>query len=143
MKKRLFALLLCLTLLASLWIPTGAVELNFTDKDDKMMVIMEIVIEMLCRGIRLLPVDLEKSDATDFQLVSDTEIRMPFRAIPGLGKAVAQSIVEARNQSPFISAEDLMKRTRLSETLCDYMRENGYLGSLPDSNQMTLFSGLF
>ena len=111
--------------------------------DDKLMVIMEIVIEMLCRGIHLLPVDLGASDATDFQLISDKEIRMPFRAIPGLGKTVAQSIVEARKESPFISVEDLMKRTKLSETLRDFMRENGYLGGLPDSNQTTLFAGLF
>ena len=116
---------------------------NFSDKDDKLMVIMEIVIEMLCRGIHLLPVDLGASDATDFQLISDKEIRMPFRAIPGLGKTVAQSIVEARKESPFISVEDLMKRTKLSETLRDFMRENGYLGGLPDSNQTTLFAGLF
>ena len=116
---------------------------EFTDKDDKLMVIMELVIEMLCRGIHFSPVDLMLSDATDFQLISDTEIRMPFTALPGLGKTAAVSIVEAREQSPFISEEDLLSRTKLTTGLCDIMRDNGCLHDLPSSNQTSLFSGLF
>ncbi len=116
---------------------------EFTDKDDKLMTIMEIVIEMLCRGIRLAPVDLNLSSASDFQMLSDNLIRMPFTAIPGLGKTAAESIVEARNDSPFLSVEDLMKRTKLSVTLCDTMREAGCFGDLPETNQLDLFSGLF
>ena len=83
------------------------------------------------------------SDATDFQLISDTEIRMPFTALPGLGKTAAVSIVEAREQSPFISEEDLLSRTKLTTGLCDIMRDNGCLHDLPSSNQTSLFSGLF
>ena len=69
------------------------------------MIIMELVIEMLCRGIKLAPVDLYKSDATKFQVVDEKTIRMPFNALPGLGEAAAQSIVDARERSPFISIE--------------------------------------
>lgn len=112
---------------------------EFTDKDDKIMIIMEIVIEMLCRGIEFLPVDLQMSDADSFQLVSDHQIRMPFTAVPGLGKTAAESIVAARLESPFISVEDLMSRTKLSTSLCDEMRENGCFKDLPETNQITLF----
>ena len=113
---------------------------DLSQKDKDLMIIMELVIEMLCRGIHLAPVDLEKSDATKFQVLSDTLIRVPFNALPGLGEAAAQSIVEARAQSPFISVEDLRTRAKVSQSLVDLMRESGCLAGLPETNQTTLFS---
>lgn len=53
---------------------------------------------------------------------------MPFNALPGLGEAAAQSIVDAREQSPFISIEDLRNRTKISASLIDLLREGGCLG---------------
>ena len=113
---------------------------DLSQKDKDLMIIMELVIEMLCRGISLAPVDLEKSDATKFQVLSDTLIRVPFNALPGLGESVAHKIVEARDQSPFISVEDLKNRGGVSQSLIDMMRELGCLNSLPETNQTTLFS---
>ena len=65
---------------------------DLTQKDKDLMIIMELVIEMLCRGIRLAPVDLYQSDATKFQVVNDKLIRMPFNALPGLGEAAARAV---------------------------------------------------
>ena len=67
-------------------------------------------------------------------------IRMPFIVGPGLGEASGQSIVDAREQSPFISIEDLRNRTKISASLIDLLREGGCLGNLPESNQTTLIS---
>ncbi len=113
---------------------------ELTAKDKELMIVMELVMEMLCRGIKLAPVDLYESDAMNFQVLSDTLIRMPFNALPGLGETAAKSIVEARAQSPFISVEDFRARTKISQTLIDMMREMGCLASLPETNQTTLFS---
>ncbi|MBP3427290.1 MAG: PolC-type DNA polymerase III [Clostridia bacterium] len=113
---------------------------DITQKDKDLMIVMELVMEMLCRGIKLAPVDLEKSDATNFQLLSDNLIRMPFNALPGLGESAAHAIVEARNESPFISVEDLRNRGKVSQSLIDLMRECGCLKDLPETNQTTLFS---
>ena len=113
---------------------------DLTQKDKDLMIIMELVIEMLCRGISLAPVDLEKSEATQFQVLSDTLIRVPFNALPGLGESAAHKIVEARSQSPFISVEDLKNRGGVSQSLLDMMRELGCLNNLPETNQTTLFS---
>ena len=88
----------------------------------------------------LCPIDLEKSDSSNFQVLSDTLIRMPFNALPGLGEAAAQSIVDARNESPFISVEDLRNRAKVSQSVIDMMRECGCLNNLPETNQTTLFS---
>ncbi|MBQ6857861.1 MAG: DNA polymerase III subunit alpha, partial [Clostridia bacterium] len=82
----------------------------------------------------------EKSEATQFQVLSDNLIRVPFNALPGLGESAAHAIVEARNQSPFISVEDLRNRGKVSQTLIDMMRELGCLKNLPETNQTTLFS---
>ena len=119
---------------------TRIMKLGNRKGDNAPMVIMELVIEMLCRGIRLAPVDLYQSDATQFLLVSDTLIRMPFNALPGLGEAAAQSIVEAREAAPFISVEDLRNRTKISQALIELLREGGCLSGLPETNQTTLFS---
>ena len=113
---------------------------ELTQKDKDLMIIMELVIEMLCRGIKLAPIDLNESEATRFQVLSDTLIRMPFNALPGMGETAAQSIVDARNESPFISVEDLRARAKVSQTLIDMMRECGCLAGLPETNQTTLFS---
>ena len=113
---------------------------DLTAKDKELMIVMELVMEMLCRGIKLAPVDLYESDAMNFQVLSDTLIRMPFNALPGLGETAAKSIVEARAQSPFISVEDFRARTKISQTLIDMMREMGCLANLPETNQTTLFS---
>ncbi|MBQ8092909.1 MAG: PolC-type DNA polymerase III, partial [Clostridia bacterium] len=113
---------------------------DLTAKDKDLMIIMELVIEMLYRGIRLLPVDIERSEATRFQLISDTEILMPFNAMPGMGESAAQSIVDARNEAPFISIEDVMHRTKVSQSICDMMRDAGCFSKMPDTNQLDLFS---
>ncbi len=113
---------------------------ELTQKDQDLMTIMELVIEMNCRGIHFAPIDLYESDATDFKLVSDTLIRIPFNALPGMGKAAAQGIVEARNEAAFLSVEDLRTRAKISQTLVDLLREGGCLGGLPETNQISLFS---
>lgn len=84
-------------------------------------------------------VDLYKSDATKFQVVDDQTIRMPFNALPGLGEAAAQSIVDAREQSPFISIEDLRNRTKISASLIDLLREGGCLQSAGKQSDDAVF----
>ena len=55
------------------------------------------------------PISLEKSQAFDFIIEGDSLIP-PFIAVPGLGENVAQRIVEARSEGPFLSKEDLNKK---------------------------------
>ena len=83
-------------------------------------------------------VDLDKSHANNFVIEGDTLIA-PFRAIPGLGGNVANQIVQARENQPFLSKEDLATRGKVSKTIIDYMNENGVLKNLPDENQLSLF----
>ena len=57
-------------------------EHQSTVKEDAAYSTFQIINEMLCRGIELLPVDLYKSDAKKF-LVEDGKIRLPFSSLHG------------------------------------------------------------
>ena len=61
---------------------------------------LEVMIEMFLRGFSFLPVNLFKSDASQF-LIEDGKLRIPFNKLPSLGNNVAKSIVLARKQKPF------------------------------------------
>jgi DNA polymerase-3 subunit alpha (Gram-positive type) len=49
------------------------------------------------------------------------------------------SITAAREQRPFLSKEDVLKRTSLSKTLMDKLDALGAAQGLDEENQMTLF----
>ena len=78
------------------------------------LTVLEIMNEMAHRGFRMQPISLEKSQAFDFIIEGDTLIP-PFISVPGLGENVAKRIVEAREDGPFLSKEDLNKKAGLSQ----------------------------
>lgn len=107
-------------------------------KEKNLITILEIANEMVERGFKFKMVDLEKSDAMNWVIDGDSLIA-PFRAVPGLGNSVAQNIVTARNDKPFISKRDLASRGKLSQTLMDYLDLNGVISGMEEENQMSLF----
>ena len=109
-----------------------------TQKDKEMASTLQLVNECLARGIKFLPISLEKSDATAF-LPENGGIRMPFNSIGGLGENAALKIIEARNESPFFSVEDLQIRAKLSKSVVDILRKNGALDNLSETDQLSMF----
>ena len=110
-------------------------------KDANVMIILELVREMLCRGIVFDPIDLYESDATRF-LMTDTGIRPPLNAIPGLGSNAAQAIVQAREEGRFLSIEDLKKRGKVSSSVLESMKQFRILDGMTQTNQISLFDNL-
>jgi len=110
-----------------------------TNKENGQAESLKIALEATARGIKFLPVDLYKSDATNWVAKNDTEIYPPFNAIEGLGDTVAKQIVKEREIQPFLSVEDVQKRGKVSQTLIAKMQEMGILKYLPESNQLSLF----
>ena len=102
---------------------------------------IEVCYEMVSRGYRLTNIDLYKSLATEFRVDPDNDHQIipPFKILDGLGDNVAVSIVEAREERPFLSKEDLMERTLVSQTLMKNLNDLGVLNGLDDSNQVSLF----
>lgn len=109
-----------------------------TAKDENVITILEVVIEMYSRGIAFDEIDLYKSDATKF-IPTESGILPPLNALPGVGTNAAKSIVEARESGAFDSVEDLQQRSKANKTVVEVMRKSGILKDLPESSQMTFF----
>lgn len=114
---------------------------NEKKKDRKLFECLEVFYEMQCRGYRLANIDLNRSLAKQFIINPDNpkQIIPPFIVISGLGEAAGQSIVDARMEKPFISVDDVMKRTGFKKTQKEYLKKIGIFKDLPESAQMTLF----
>ncbi len=111
-----------------------------TDKDEGTYVVLQVIIEMLARGIEFLPVDLYKSDWRIYR-IENGKIRLPFLAIKGIGQNAAKAIYDAVNDGngDFLSCDDLMARAHIGSAVVQALRECGALGDLPESNQISLF----
>ncbi|ALV21155.1 PolC-type DNA polymerase III [Carnobacterium antarcticum] len=112
--------------------------LDASTKEKNVLTVLELANEMVERGFTFKMIDLDKSDATNF-VIEGNSLIAPFRAVPSLGANVAKQIVEARQDKPFLSKEDLSKRGKVSKTVIEYMNENNVLQGMPDENQLSLF----
>ena len=99
---------------------------------------LQLANECMARGIKFLPIDIEKSHAYAF-LPENGAIRMPFSALPGLGENAAQNIIEAREQEKFFSVEDLRTRAKLTKSVIEILRKNHVLDNLNETDQLTFF----
>ena len=107
-------------------------------KDEQELATLQIVNEMLARGIEALPVDIYKSEAKMF-VVEDGKIRLPFSTIPGLGESAAISLAESGKTNTYLSIEDLQIKTKVSKAIIESLRSIGVLEGIPESSQMSLF----
>ncbi len=99
---------------------------------------MKIVQEMYARGFDFMPIDIFRAQSRSFQIV-DGKLMPSLNSIDGLGEKAADAIVEAAKDGPFLSKDDFRERCKVSKTIVDLMADLGLLGSLPESNQISLF----
>ena len=107
-------------------------------KEQGMIPTLQLVNECYARGIKFLPIHLERSDSKAF-LPENGAIRMPFSALGGLGENAALNIIDARNESSFFSVEDLQIRAKLTKSVIDILRKNGVLDDLNETDQLSMF----
>ena len=110
-----------------------------TQKDKDLLTILEVAREMYARGIKCLPVDLYKSDATRFTITGDG-ILPPLTALQGLGASAARNIAASRKYGEFVSIEDLKMRSGVSKAVIDILAEHGCLDGLEESSQLSMFA---
>ena len=99
---------------------------------------LQLANECMARKIRFLPIDIEKSHSYAF-LPENGAIRMPFSALAGLGDNAAQKIIQAREEDPFFSVEDLQKRAGLTKSVIEVLRKNRVLDNLNETDQLSFF----
>ncbi len=110
-----------------------------TPKERSQLGYLEVLREMALRGFGFKPVSLMLSDAARFMPAGERDLLVPFAALPGVGRQAAENIVQAREEGPFLSVDDLRQRCRLSRTVLDLLRQAGALDGLGETRQLALF----
>ncbi len=111
-----------------------------TDREQTMLTVLEVALEMVKRGFNFKPIDLYKSDSRNFVIDEDKQsLILPFIVVDSLGTNVADTIIQAREEKPFISKQDVKNRTKLSSTLFTRLEELGTFDGMIEKNQMSLF----
>ncbi|RDY24753.1 PolC-type DNA polymerase III [Romboutsia maritimum] len=108
-------------------------------KEKNMLTVLEVAYEMYVRGIKILPVDIYKSDAKKFQVIKEKTLLPPMIALQGVGENAALNIQKERENGEFISKEDLRKKTKISKTVIETLTNHGSLENMSDENQLSLF----
>ncbi len=108
-------------------------------KEINMYPSLQVVNEMMARGIEFLPIDIYKSDATVYY-IEDGKIRMPFGALAGVGENAAIALAKAREGvTEFVSIDDFAQKASASSAVVETLRQVGAFGNLPETRQMSLF----
>jgi DNA polymerase-3 subunit alpha (Gram-positive type) len=113
-------------------------ETGMSAKEKSKVTVLEVALELFCRGFEVLPIDIEKSQATKFSIV-EGKLLPPFVAIAGLGASVAEDIVKGREERPYMSLEDLKKRGKVNDAVIEKFKSMGIVQKLPEMNQISLF----
>ncbi len=109
-------------------------------KEEDTYAALLLAIEMVSRGMRFKQMDINESEAINFKVLDDKQtLLIPFGALDSLGPSIAYSIVEARNEHPFTSKQDVLKRTKLNATQFEKMNGMGVFDNLPENDQIGLF----
>ena len=109
-----------------------------TPKEDNLVPILELCIEMYCRGYKFTKVDLYKSHATKFEITPDG-LLPPLNALPGLGENAAKAIMKERESGEFKNIEDLRLRTGATKSVLEILEQNGCFDGMSQSNQVSIF----
>jgi DNA polymerase-3 subunit alpha (Gram-positive type) len=109
-----------------------------SDKEKQEIPMLQIMNEMLARGIQVLPVDIYKSRAKKF-VIEDGKIRLPFCSLSGIGESAAESLAKCAEEGEYLSIDDITVRAKVTKAVVETLRECGALGDLPESAQMSLF----
>jgi DNA polymerase-3 subunit alpha (Gram-positive type) len=114
---------------------------QLTVKEEDLLTMYYVAFEMMQRGFKFLPVDINKSQAKDC-VMEGNGLRLPFVSIDGLGENAAYSIVEERNKKPFRSLEDVRERTKINKTVFENMEKGGSFSDLEEKTDI-FEQGLF
>lgn len=111
---------------------------KLTPKEQKVYVTLLLSLEMIERGYKFKQIDIFKSDWENF-VIEDDSLIIPFSAMDSLGPSIAKSIVDARNEYPFTSKKDVVRRSRINNTLAEKFNRLGVFKNLPEDDQIGLF----
>ncbi len=109
-------------------------------KEEDVYTSLQVINEMMARGVEFLPVDIRKSKAKDY-VIEDGKIRLPFSAVPGCGENAAAAIQKAVEESngEFLSIDDFQVQSGTPQSVVSALEDYGAFASLPKSTQISFF----
>lgn len=111
---------------------------TITNTEEDELKDMRIVQEMYARGYDFMPIDIYKAKARSFQII-DGKIMPSFKVIDKVGEVAGEGIEIAARAGEFLSKDDLRARAKVGQTVIDKLNDLELLGSMADSNQLSLF----
>ena len=111
---------------------------TITNTEEDELKDMRIVQEMYARGYDFIPINLYQAKARSFQII-DGKIMPSFKVIDKVGEVAGEGIEIAARAGEFLSKDDLRARAKVGQTVIDKLNDLGLLGSMADSNQLSLF----
>ncbi len=99
---------------------------------------LQLINEMMCRGIDVLPVNATLSEAVTYR-IEDGKLRLPFLAVAGCGETAAYKLKEAINTGECQCIDDIQQISGLNSSVIDKLKEMGVFKGIPQSAQLSLF----
>lgn len=99
---------------------------------------LQLVYEMMMRGIEVLPVDAKLSNAVTYK-VEDGKLRMPFMAVAGCGENAALKLKDAIDSGDCISIDEIQQASGVNSTVIEKLKAMGVFSGFQQSAQYTLF----
>lgn len=100
-------------------------------KDEDLVTILYVALEMYARGYSFKNVDIYKSDAR-YCVIDGKSLILPFVAITGIGEGVAREYVRKREDIKFNSIEEFQKTSKFNSTVIEYMKKIGIFYDMPE-----------
>ena len=110
-------------------------------KNEKLLVGLQVALEMVARGYTFKNVHVNKSHATNF-VIEGNSLRIPFVAIDSFGANTANQLIQNRGDVPFTSIKDATRRGHISNSLADKLYQLGAFDGLPKEDEVGLFKFL-
>ncbi len=75
--------------------------------------------EMLSKGYTFIAPSINHSHSTEFKIVDDTKLLVPFNKINGVGDEIANTIYNNRGEFPYLNLTDLKERGKANKKFID------------------------
>lgn len=107
-------------------------------KEKGMLEALQLVHELMCRGIKLLPIDAKLSEAVTYR-VEDGNLRLPFLAVSGCGENAAYKLKDAINSGKCNCIDEIQQESGVNSSVLDKLKEYNVFKGIPQSAQLSLF----
>lgn len=111
---------------------------KLSDKEEKMIDAFQLILEMMCRGIKILNVNAKKSQATAYT-VEDGNVRLPLNVVSGCGDSAAIKLKETIESDEGLSVEEIQQISGVNGSVIDKLKEIGAFDGFHQSAQYSLF----